>query len=67
MVRGGQVMALFHASENVVIAGTSLGTVLVSAPLPGIGIVAACHPQRSTVGRQSAHQHHGAVERALES
>lgn len=33
---GGQVMALFHVAEIVVIVGTALGTVLVSAPLPSI-------------------------------
>ncbi len=42
---GGQVMSLFHLSEIVVIAGTSLGTVLVSAPLPAIMALTRKLPQ----------------------
>jgi len=33
---GGRLMALFHVAEIIVIVGTALGTVLVSAPLPSI-------------------------------
>jgi len=33
---GGQLLALFHISEIIVICGTALGTVLISAPLPAI-------------------------------
>ena len=33
---GGQLMALFHLSEIVVIVGVALGTVLISSPLPTI-------------------------------
>lgn len=34
MIAGGQVMALFHLSEIIVIVGTALGTVIVSTPGP---------------------------------
>lgn len=36
-IAGGQVMALFHLSEIIVIAGTALGTVLVSTPASVLG------------------------------
>jgi chemotaxis protein MotA len=34
MIAGGQLPALFHVSEIVVICGTALGTVLISTPAP---------------------------------
>ncbi len=36
-IAGGQVMSLFHVSEIIVIAGTALGTVLVSTPAGVLG------------------------------
>ncbi len=33
-IAGGQIMALFHVSEIVVIVGIALGTVLISTPTP---------------------------------
>jgi len=42
---GGQLLALFHVSEIVVICGTALGTVLISAPLPAIMALGKKMPQ----------------------
>ena len=42
---GGQLLALFHVTEIIVIVGTALGTVLISAPLPAILGLAKMLPQ----------------------
>src|SRR4051794_33247551 len=42
---GGQLMALFHMSEVIVICGTALGTVLISSPLPAILALSKKIPQ----------------------
>jgi chemotaxis protein MotA len=33
-IAGGKLLALFHLSEIMVVAGTALGTVLISTPAP---------------------------------
>ena len=38
---GGQLMALFHASEIVTICGVALGTVLISTPAPVLKAIGA--------------------------